>query len=309
MPVLDELCENCDRPATHLEGGVPLCDSANCNSTKQSRFEEKKLSFEDFEPAVEQAIIAPVRQIPVTDSVALSIHVPGRKQEAIVGKTFARCVKCGDRFEVRGGAGGKYCSRECYEGKKPMAESAPPEAQKGFHVFTPPPCGCGRPATHRGRCSARRTQSLESGASSAIVPAQTLCACGKPAGHRGRCPGSRNAAPKEEIVLRKGKEVHVQRSVEHSVTQTRKETVTVSEHAHEISRKVSIIVPKAQPVTQVELTPQIAQLIWKSLTVQQKYDLMDCEGMWNDLDDEFRMSVINKTLLVYGANTKPISTV
>lgn len=48
MPVLDELCENCDRQATHLEGGVPLCDSTKCNSTKQDRFSEKK--FSDFEP-------------------------------------------------------------------------------------------------------------------------------------------------------------------------------------------------------------------------------------------------------------------
>jgi hypothetical protein len=144
---------------------------------------------------------------------------------------------------------------------------------------------------------------------STVLATIKMCSrgCGNPT-HRGMCKGQQKTlqAKNAPVHHRMEPEVAAQacaaivsHSVEHSVTQTRKETVTVSEQPHEMTRKVTIIVPKAQPMSQVKLTPEIAQAVWKSLSVQQKYDLMDIEDLWNEYDDDLRMMTIHKILLVH----------
>ena len=270
MPVLDELCENCDRQATHLEGGIPLCDSAQCHSTRQSRFEEKKLSFEEFEPNVEATIVGAVRVIPVTDPIVSAIPVPHEKTKALIGRTLSRCVKCGEQFEVKNGSAGMYCSRECYERK--VVPVPVPEVTVSGKPIKMCSRGCGKPS-HRGRCKGQQ---------------RARQAANTPVHHR----------MKPEIAAQACAAI-VSRSVEHSVTQTRKETVTVSEQSHEMKRKVTIIIPKLQPTSQVKITEEIAQAVWKSLSKEQRYDLMDIDSLWEDYDDDARMSTISKILLVH----------
>jgi hypothetical protein len=90
----------------------------------------------------------------------------------------------------------------------------------------------------------------------------------------------------------KATRVSIKRSVTHS------QEMTVSE-AHEMGRQVTIIVPRAQPSTQVKLTPELAQAIWRSLSKEQRYDIMGVEDLWNEAyDDELRMSTMNKVLLI-----------
>ena len=87
---------------------------------------------------------------------------------------------------------------------------------------------------------------------------------------------------------------------EHKIELSQKETVTttVETLAHTLGRRVTVYIPKAQPVTQIKLTPELAEAIWKSLTLEKKAELMDVEGMWRDFDDWTRMCVVNKVLLV-----------
>lgn len=150
------------------------------------------------------------------------------------------------------------------------------------------------------------------------VVAKKLCACGCGTTFqatsnaqkwvRGHKPGKLaiQQSPKINVaIVHKPKpSVSIERSVTHSQKMTVSANSNENEFAIELGRRVTVIIPRAQPTTQVRLTPELAQAIWKSLTVQQKYELMDCEGMWNDFDDECRMSVVNKVLLVNAATTE-----
>jgi hypothetical protein len=111
------------------------------------------------------------------------------------------------------------------------------------------------------------------------------CHCGALLGHRGRHRGSQTV------------------SIEKSVTHSEKITVEECPSPIEIRRKVEIIVPGEQPETQVQLTPEIADAVWKSLSKEQRYDLLDMDDQWdNGYDDDMKMLTINKVLLIHKAD-------
>ena len=72
-----------------------------------------------------------------------------------------------------------------------------------------------------------------------------------------------------------------------------------------LTRKRNIIIPGAKPTYHVELTPEIAQAVWRSLTKEERYDLLDVDSLWDEgYDDDMRMSTIEKTLLVCGGRRR-----
>jgi hypothetical protein len=94
----------------------------------------------------------------------------------------------------------------------------------------------------------------------------------------------------------------------HPTKTTVNRTLTVSEthvteshpDAHVVGRKVTILVPNQKPITQILMTPEIAQAIWKSLTKEQRYDIFDLDSLWdNGYDDDMRMRTVEKVLVVY----------
>lgn len=90
-------------------------------------------------------------------------------------------------------------------------------------------------------------------------------------------------------------------SIERSVTHTEK-VVVEAPKTFTIGRQVTLVVPHAKPTAQVALTPKLAQAVWESLTMEQKFKLFDVEGMWKDWDDDFRMSIVSKVLLLHPEN-------
>jgi hypothetical protein len=130
-----------------------------------------------------------------------------------------------------------------------------------------------------------------------------LCGCGKPLKHAGRCKGmevirehninTRVAVPAEMVPVTRTKSTTIKR------TRTQTDEVQIQQN-HEVTmnRRVTILVPKAKEKTQVMLTPEIVDAVWKSLTMEQKFNIFGVEEMWGDFDDWLRMGIINKILLV-----------
>jgi hypothetical protein len=172
------------------------------------------------------------------------------------------CEKCGKEFEIRPNGGARFCSRACYEGRIVKQELAPVIPNQ-----TPCACGCGEPVN---------------GKTSRFVY-----------GH-----GKRGWA-KTDIVPAKAIPLHARTTVDRSITH--REVITVEPAgAHPQGRKPVILVPGQKPTSQFQITPQIANMIWKGMTKEQRYDLLDCDSLWNEAyDDDMRCECMKNILLVY----------
>ena len=88
-------------------------------------------------------------------------------------------------------------------------------------------------------------------------------------------------------------------TVDRSLT-LREVTTVEPAGAHAVGRKPIVLVPGQKPTSQFLITPQIANLIWKGMTKEQRYDLLDIDAFWEDAyDDDGRCEAMKNILLVY----------
>ena len=94
-------------------------------------------------------------------------------------------------------------------------------------------------------------------------------------------------------------------SVERSVTHSEKLTVSAPETREiALGRRATILLPGAKPQTQLELTPELAQAVWNSLSLEQKAKLIDVDDIFNSFDDDLRMDTVKNVLLVYARKSE-----
>jgi hypothetical protein len=166
-------------------------------------------------------------------------------------------------------------------------------------------CACGKVNHHRGACRGRPRGGWSGKPQTAIVLAPKpkpgdghFCACGCGTEMFGLHNYKRGHHPNSTST----KLAKV--TVERSLTQSTKVTV---ERGQEITldRRVTILVPHAKPSMQVKLTPELAEAVWASLSLEQKAQVFDMEGLWREYDDDLRMMLVSKVLLLYPGDVKP----
>lgn len=190
------------------------------------------------------------------------------------------CEKCGKDFPIKDGNSGRFCGRPCYEDKS-IVKRKSDGSLVALMVNAP----------------RRRKAVLMKAAPQEIIPGKSLCACGCGGAlpgfkHKFICGHKSNGA----LIPARPAKMTVDRSVTH------REIVTTEPmpQSREIQqgRVQTILVPGAKLMHHVRITPEIANAVWKSLSMEEKFKIFDVDSMWEAYDDWMRTCLISKVLLV-----------